>query len=191
MNLILGFTPFLAFFLVSRLSVDLALWAAFAAAFVVTIRDFVESPSVRLLDLGNLLVFGSLALVRGFLLPGLSAAQVHLAAELALLLLLAGSILTCRPFSLQYARPAPGEIWPPGLFRRVNYMTSTIWLIAFAAMAGADAIVSFMPVLPVYPAVAVGVGALAVAITFTLYYPAFVARGFPVAPDFAPPDRTG
>ncbi len=65
MNLVLGFAPFILFFLLSRISADLALWVAFAAAFVVTIRDFVESPSLRLLDVGNLVVFGSLALVRG------------------------------------------------------------------------------------------------------------------------------
>ena len=67
MTLILGFSPFILFAVLSRLSADLALWAAFAAAFVVTIRDFVESPSLRLLDVGNLAVFGLLALARGFL----------------------------------------------------------------------------------------------------------------------------
>ena len=62
MTLILGFAPFILFAMLSRLSADLALWAAFAAAFVVTIRDFVESPSLRLLDIGSLAVFGLLAL---------------------------------------------------------------------------------------------------------------------------------
>ena len=72
MTLILGFSPFILFAVLSRLSADLALWAAFAAAFVVTIRDFVESPSLRLLDIGNLTLFGVLALLRGFIAPGLS-----------------------------------------------------------------------------------------------------------------------
>ena len=44
MTLLFGFAPFILFALLSRLSADLALWVAFAAAFVVTIRDFVESP---------------------------------------------------------------------------------------------------------------------------------------------------
>ena len=47
MNLVVGFAPFILFALLSRLSADLALWVAFAAAFVVTIRDFVESPSLQ------------------------------------------------------------------------------------------------------------------------------------------------
>ena len=50
MTLLFGFAPFLLFAILSRLSADLALWLAFAASFVVTIRDFVESPSLRLLD---------------------------------------------------------------------------------------------------------------------------------------------
>ncbi|HWC62905.1 MAG TPA: hypothetical protein VG501_04730, partial [Rhizomicrobium sp.] len=67
MNLVLGFGPFIVFALLSRLSPDLALWAAFAAAFVITIRDFAERPSLRLLDSASLALFGGLALWRGFL----------------------------------------------------------------------------------------------------------------------------
>ena len=177
MNLVLGFAPFILFFLLSRLSADLALWAGFAAAFVVTIRDFVESPSLRLLDVGNLLIFGTLALVRGFLFPALTLAQVRFIAELALFVLLAGSILMRRPFSLQYARVSAAEGWTPAVVRRVNYLTSMVWLIAFAAMAGADAAVSFLAV-PLYLAIGISLAALAVAITFTLRYPALVARRF-------------
>ena len=66
MTLLFGFAPFILFALLSRLSADLALWLAFAAAFVVTIRDFVESPSLRLLDGTSLALFGLLALGRGF-----------------------------------------------------------------------------------------------------------------------------
>ena len=39
MNLVAGFAPFILFTILSRLSVDLSLWIAFATAFVVTIRD--------------------------------------------------------------------------------------------------------------------------------------------------------
>lgn len=175
MNLILGFAPFIVFFLLSRLSADVALWAAFAAAFVVTIRDFVESPTLRLLDIGNLMIFGALALVRGFLLPSLGPAAVRFLAELALLVLLAGSIAIRRPFSLQYARVSPSEGWPPAVFRRVNYMTSIVWLAAFAAMAFADAAAVLLP-LPLSFVIATGALALGIAVLFTLRYPPMVAR---------------
>ena len=91
MNLVAGFAPFILFTILSRLSVDLALWMAFATAFVVTIRDFVESPSLRLLDAGSLILFALLALGRGFLDPGLSLASVRFIAALMLFLLLGTS----------------------------------------------------------------------------------------------------
>src|SRR3954466_13463420 len=125
MNLIVGFAPFILFTVLSRLSVDLALWAAFAAAFVVTIRDFVESPSLRLLDAGCLVLFALLALWRGFLDPSLSLAMVRFIADVALIVLLGGSVLWRRPFSIEYARRDPREAaWPPALFRKVNYLVS-------------------------------------------------------------------
>jgi len=51
-------SAFILFALLSRLSADLALWTAFAVAFVVTIRDFIERPALRLLDGVSLLLFG-------------------------------------------------------------------------------------------------------------------------------------
>jgi hypothetical protein len=177
MNLIVGFVPFILFALLSRLSADLALWVAFAAAFVVTIRDFVESPSLRLLDVGSLVLFALLALVRGFLDPSLSLAVVRAIAEASLFLLLAIPLALKRPFSAEYARLDPREAgWPPQLFLRVNIQVSLAWTAAFAAMTLADGAVSFEPALPLWGSIAVSVLALAAAITFTLRYPALAAR---------------
>jgi hypothetical protein len=177
MNLVVGFAPFILFALLSRLSADLALWVAFAAAFVVTIRDFVESPSLRLLDVGCLVLFALLALWRGFLDPSLALSMVRFIAEAALFLLLGGSLLIRRPFSMDYARLDPREAdWPPQLFRKVNYLVSGVWTVAFLAMAVADGAVALMPGLALYGSIAVSVIALAAAATFTLRYPALAAK---------------
>ncbi len=177
MNLIVGFAPFILFTLLSRLSADLALWMAFAAAFVVTIRDFVESPTLRLLDIGSLALFALLALVRGFLDPNLSLAAVRFIAALSLFLLLAAPLALKRPFSVDYARLDPKEAdWPSALFLKVNYRVSGVWVAAFAVMAAADGAVTFAPELPLYASIAVSIVALATAITFTLRYPALVAK---------------
>ena len=170
MTLIFGFSPFILFAVLSRLSPDLGLWAAFAAAFVVTIRDFVESPSLRLLDIGNLVLFGLLALVRGFLVPGLSLGFVRFIAEVFLFLLLASSLIRGRPFSLQYAHVPPAEAARPS-FLRINIVISAIWAIGFAAMAAMDGLILMVATLPLWPAIAVSVAAIAIAITFTLRYP--------------------
>src|SRR3569623_1476845 len=111
MNLVVGFAPFILFAFLSRLSADLALWAAFAAAFVVTIRDFVESPSLRLLDVGNLALIGLLVLFCDFLARGLLSSEPvgRAGAELFLFLLLGVSLLRAKPFSLEYAHVPPQE----------------------------------------------------------------------------------
>jgi hypothetical protein len=177
MNLVIGFAPFILFTLLSRLSADLALWVAFAAAFVVTIRDFVESPSLRLLDAGSFALFAILALGRGFLDPNLSLAAARFIAEAALALLLGLSLAMKRPFSIDYARLDPREAgWPPHLFLKVNYLVSGAWTAAFLAMAAADGAVAFNPRLPLYASIAVSVIALGLAITFTLRYPALAAK---------------
>lgn len=177
MNLIVGFAPFILFAFLSRLSADLALWLAFAASFVVTIRDFVESPSLRLLDAASLLLFAFLALVRGFLDPNLSLPFVRFVAETVLFLALAVPLAMGRAFSVDYARLDPREAdWPQALFQRVNIRVSLAWVLAFAAMASADAIVTFSGWVPLYASIAVSVLALALAITFTLRYPSRMAK---------------
>src|SRR3954462_1699400 len=158
MNLIVGFAPFILFTILSRLSVDLGLWVAFAAAFVVTIRDFVESPSLRLLDAGSFLLFASLALGRGFLDPTLSLAAVRFIASLLLLVLLGLPLAFRRPFSVDYARLDPREAdWPPALFMRVNYLVSGVWTAAFGIMALADGAVAFDAQLPLYASIAISI----------------------------------
>ena len=175
MTLLFGFAPFLLFAILSRLSADLALWLAFAAAFVVTIRDFVESPSLRLLDGASLMLFGLLALVRGFVVPELSLSAVRTIVDAALCLVILASLLRGRPFSLAYAsQDSRDRHWPLAVFVRVNRLISLVWGIGFAAMTLADAAVTFLPV-PFYVAIATSVIALAFAITFTLRYPALAA----------------
>ena len=172
MNLIFGFVPFILFALLSRLSADLALWIAFAAAFVVTIRDFVERPQLRLLDGVSFFLFGLLALWRGFWDPGLSLDALRLIVDVALTAAILFSLVIRRPFSLQYAGRAG---WNEADFLRVNYVISLVWLIAFTAMAAADALDGLVT-LPLDAGIGISMLALAFAIAVTLRYPASVKR---------------
>lgn len=176
MTLLFGFAPFLLFAILSRLSADLALWLAFASAFVVTIRDFVESPSLRLLDGVSLALFGILALWRGFVAPELSLSAVRTIVDLGLCLAIFVSLLRRRPFSLPYAnRDSKIHHWPMPVFLRVNQMISLVWGLTFAVMALADGAVTFLSA-SFYLGIAVNVVALCFAITFTLRYPALAAE---------------
>ena len=180
MTLLFGFAPFILFALLSRLSADLALWLAFAASFVVTIRDFVESPSLRLLDGTSLALFGLLALIRGFVMPELSLAIVRTIVDGVLCLAVFASLLRGRPFSLQYAsRDSHAQpAWPLAAFLRVNQRISLVWGLSLAAMTLADGAVAFLSV-TFYVGIAMSVVALAAAISFTLLYPALAAERLP------------
>ena len=177
MTLLFGFAPFILFALLSRLSADLALWLAFAASFVVTIRDFVESPSLRLLDGASLALFASLALIRGFVMPELSLAIVRTIVDGVLCLAVFISLVRGQPFSLQYATRdnQTHPHWPLSAFLKVNQRISLVWGLSLAAMTLADAAVAFLA-LSFYVGIAMSVVALAAAITFTLLYPALAAE---------------
>ena len=179
MNLVIGFAPFILFALLSRLSADLALWVAFAAAFVVTIRDFVESPSLRLLDAGSLVLFaaaGAGARVSGSQ-PVAGAGALHrrsrpvpaagrcrwlLQAPFLAGICAAGSARSGMAACLV---PARSIIWSPSPGRRLSWP----WPLA-------DGAVAFDPRLPLYASIAVSVIALGLAVTFTLRYPALAAK---------------
>ena len=174
MGVLLGFTPFIVFALLTSVSVSLALWAAFAAAFVITMRDFVQSPTLRVLDAGSMALFGLLWLYDGFIQPGLSIQAVRLVVDGGLFAIAIASILIRTPFTLQYAKDeAPEELWTSPGFIRANYVITGVWAAAFAVMSAADASATFHRMLPLSLDVAAGLATMAGAIVFTVRYPAF------------------
>jgi hypothetical protein len=175
MAILLGFAPFILFSLLTNVSVDLALWLAFAAAFAIGIRDFGQSRILRLLDVASVVLFGLLSLYAGFIQPSISVPMARLAANGGLFAIALFSILVRNPFTLQYAREqVPKEFWETPRFIWTNYMITGAWAIAFAVMAAADALVNIEKQLPVSLDIAVGLATLAVAIVFTARYPAYL-----------------
>ena len=63
MQMLLGFSPILLFVIVSNVSISLALWISFAAAFAVGIRTFLQKREIRILDAGNIVLFGGMTLL--------------------------------------------------------------------------------------------------------------------------------
>jgi hypothetical protein len=175
MNLVLGFVPFILFAVLMRLSTDLALWVAFAAAFTLGMRSFLDTRVLKTLDAGNTVLFGLLALYKGFIQPGLSFGIVLFAVDGGLLAIIVTSLLLHEPFTLQYAREqvAP-EQWDSPVFLRANYVVTGVWVAALALMTGADAAAMLASEISVTTAAAGGFVALAAALTFSLRYPAYL-----------------
>ena len=173
MGILLGIAPFIVFALLAGLSVDLALWAAFAAAFVLSIRDFAHTRLLRQIDVGSMILFGLLALYTGFIQPSLSAQAVHLIADGGLLIIAFSSLVSGNPFTLDYAREqVPHEMWAAPAFLRANYVITTVWTLAFAAMTLTDALATFNKRFPLTLEVATSLGALTLAVVFTARFPA-------------------
>ena len=175
MGILLGFAPFIVFAILTGLSIDLALWAALASAFVIAIRDFAHTRLLRVLDMGSVALFGLLALYTGFIQPGLSVPGVRLIVDGGLMAIALVSILIGNPFTLDYAREqVPEEFWHTPLFLRTNYIIASVWVLAFGAMTAADAAATFSARFPLTLDITASLAALALAIVFTTRYPAYV-----------------
>lgn len=182
MGVLLGFAPFIVFALMTSVSLSLALWAAFSTAFVITIRDFVQSPTLRVLDAGSTVLFGLLALWYGFIEPGLPIQMARLVVDGGLLAIAIFSLVNRAPFTLEYAREqVPEAVWGSPEFLRTNYIITGVWTVAFAVMTAADATASYHKILPSSLDAAAGLAAMAAAIVFTARYPAYV-RAFSAKP---------
>jgi hypothetical protein len=175
MNLVLGFVPFILFAILMRLSTDLALWVAFAAAFTLGMRSFLDTQVLKTLDAGNTVLFGLLALYKGFIQPSLSFGAVLLTVDGGLLAIIVASLLLHEPFTLQYAREqvAP-EQWQSPVFLRTNYVVTGVWVAALALMTGADVAATLASEISVTTAAAGGFVALAAALMFSLRYPSYL-----------------
>jgi hypothetical protein len=169
--MLLGFAPIVVFTILTNLSQDLALWASFAAAFAVGIRDFAQERVLRLLDIGSTVIFGLLALYAGFVQPGLTIQMTRLVVDTGFFALALISMLTLNPLTLQYAREqVPSETSSRRRFVLANYVLTALWMLAFALMAGADALSNIDKRLPLSLDAAVGLVALVAAFVVTARY---------------------
>jgi len=174
MNLLLAFTPFIVFVIVERLaSIPLGLATGAVAAAALLMRDLITPErSVKLLEVGTLLLFGGLTLLQLALGEQWSIMDVRLRVDAGLLLIVLSTMVLGRPFSLQYAREhvAP-EHWERPDFLRVNYVISTAWALAFGVVVVADVVIDVVPGLPRMGGVVAIVAALWAAAWFTGWYP--------------------
>jgi hypothetical protein len=174
MATLLAFTPFVVFALVDRLVGGLAglVSAALAGAAMLVYGTLIKRNSVKVLDVGTLLVFGGLALYALATQAEWSVFGVRLRVDAGLLLIIVASMAIREPFTLQYAREKVArEKWDNPAFIRSNYVITAVWALAFAIMVAADAIAVAMPDVPTRVPVIMTVSAMVTAVHFTSWYP--------------------
>ncbi|MGJ7507506.1 hypothetical protein [Variovorax sp. GT1P44] len=172
--MLMSFSPFIAFALLSRyLPVTAALLVGAAVAVALIVRDRVHhGRSVKILEVGTALLFGGLALFVLATGGAWSIVEVRFAVDAGLLLIVVISMLLRRPFTLQYARERVSpEVAALPQFAVVNYVLTGVWALAFLAMTMADFVMARMPAVPLWIGVAVTVAAIAGAAWFTGWYP--------------------
>jgi len=185
MNILLGLSPFVVFFVLMRLvSPAAGLIAAFAVSLLLCLRMLRRGESVKILEIGSLGLFGLLTAYTVLAAPTWTVATVRLAVDAGLLTIVLVSLAIDRPFTLQYAREqVPQQLWASPIFITTNRIITAVWAVAFAVFVAADAAAEYVPEIPVWVDVVVSVATLLGAVWFTRWYPDRVRRA--VARDFS------
>ena len=178
MSILLSLTPFFVFFALMRLRSPMA---GFVAAFVVSallcVYERVRGRSVKVLEVGSLILFGLLIAYTRLAEPAWTVATVRLAVDLGLLAIVLVSLAIRIPFTLQYARETvPQQFWEMPAFMAANRAISWVWAAAFAALCAADALAEWVPAVPLWVDIAGSVAAFVIAVWFSRWYPAVVRR---------------
>jgi hypothetical protein len=174
MGLLLAFLPFIVFAIVDRfVGPTEALLLAALVSFILLLRDwFILGKAPKILDIGTATLFSGLALYALLGGPMGSIFAVRLAVDTGLLAVVLISIAIRRPFTLQYAREQVArELWDSPTFVRTNYVITSVWALAFAVMAAADALLLYAPDVPAKVGIVATIVALVGAIRFTGWYP--------------------
>jgi intracellular septation protein A len=179
-NILLSFGPFILFAALMRFGdVLFALIAAAALSGLLILRERRRGKSVKILEAGTVLLFGGLAIFTAVTHYDWTILEGRLAVDLGLLVIVLGSIIARRPFTLQFAREeVPREYWTNAQFITTNYRISAAWALAFLLLVLADIVMAFYPAIPLWIGIAVTILALAGAIWFTRWYPQRVRRRF-------------
>ena len=139
-NPLTGLSPWILYALVEgphrlELSAALALGLAVAILFL----NWLRGGTPKLLEYSDVAYFTGLTVLVALASPG-TRSWLELwggeVANIALVVIVLGSIVVRQPFTLQYAREdAPREVWHTPEFLRVNYLISWVWAIAFVIEA--------------------------------------------------------
>ena len=178
MSIVLSLSPFVAFFVLMRLVSPLAgLVGAVAVSLLLCIRMVRRGESLKILEVGSLVVFGALTAYTLLAAPAWTVATVRLAVDTGLLAIAVVSLAIGRPFTLQYARErVPEHIWAMPVFFTTNVIISSIWAGAFAVLVAADAAAEWLPAVPLWIDIVASVAAFVGAVWFSNWYPDVVRR---------------
>jgi hypothetical protein len=183
MSILLSLSPFAVFFVLMRGHSPMAgLVGALVVSVLLCLRMRWRGESLKILEVGSLVVFAALTAYTVLARPSWTVATVRLAVDAGLLAIALVSLAVGRPFTLQYARErVPEQFWALPVFFTTNRLITTVWAGAFAVLVAADAAAEYASAVPLWVDVAASVAAFAGAVWFSRWYPGAVRRRFATA----------
>jgi hypothetical protein len=136
--------------------------------------DILHGRSIKMLGAGSAVLFAALGGYITLVDSSWSSSAVKLTVDCGVLAIALLSLAIRRPFTLQYAREvvdAETAVLPG--FRRVNYILSTAWTVAFLLMMIANALMIYVPGLPLWSGIVIAFAARNTALYFTKWYPEY------------------
>lgn len=181
MTIFLILAPFAAFALLMLIaSAAVSLFTGATIAAVIIGYEVSQGRSVKMLAAGAVIMFSSLGGYICLVDGNWSATEVRLAIDIGTLAIALGSIAIRAPFTLQYARETVDAetVKMPG-FLRANYIITWAWTGAFVLMLIANLLMIYMPSLPFWVGLGIGIAARNSAVYFTKWYPEYRRAKYP------------
>ena len=151
-----------------------SLFVSAAICLAVIAYDALAGRSVKLLGTGSAILFAALGAYLAVADSTWSTAQVKLTIDAGMLAISLGSLLMRRPFTLQHAREmVDAETAQLPEFRKANYVITWAWSLAFVLMMMANALLIYLPGLPLWSGIAIAFAARYSALYFTRWYPQY------------------
>jgi hypothetical protein len=175
MTIFLVLAPYGAFaLLMLACSATVSLFAAAALCLAILAWDKLHGRSVKLLGAGSAVIFAALGVYLALTEAPPSVSAVKLAVDTGVLAIALVSLAAGRPFTVQYAREMVDAETArlPG-FMAANYVITWAWVLAFLLMIAANALLIYVPGLPLWPGIAIAFAARNTAVYFSRWYPQY------------------
>jgi len=166
-------SPYMTFAVMAYLaSLTTSVAVAALVSLALNVADHLRGRSQKAIGLTSTAMFAGLATY--FTLAGTewTGLEIRLALDLGIFVVAIASLALRRPFTLQYAREDTDAATQaePG-FIQVNYVLTSVWAAAMAAMMAIDVLAIYVPWLPMWAGFAMTCALRSSAVQFTKWYP--------------------
>jgi hypothetical protein len=153
-------------------SAAVSLFVSAAIGVMVMAYDALRGRSIKVLGAGSVILFAALGAYIMLVDNSLSGSAVKLAVDVGVFAISFTSLVIRKPFTLQYAREmVDAETAQLAGFVRANYVITGAWSGAFVLMMIANALMIYVPGLPLWSGLLIAFAARNSAVYFTKWYP--------------------